>query len=49
MMMENIHSEMYSILIDTLVSDITEKKFLFEAIDNIPSVKLKANWALKWI
>lgn len=42
MMMENIHSEMYSIMIDNLVSDNQEKKFLFEAIDNIPSVKLKA-------
>lgn len=49
MMMENIHSETYSILIDTLVQDQEEKTFLFEAIDNIPAVKQKADWALKWI
>jgi ribonucleoside-diphosphate reductase subunit M2 len=49
MMMENIHSETYSILIDTYIQDKDEKKFLFEAIDNIASVKLKAEWALKWI
>ena len=49
MMMENIHSETYSILIDTYIDDEEEKKFLFEAIDNIPSVKMKAEWAFKWI
>ena len=49
MMMENIHSETYSILIDTLIDDVTEKTFLFEAVDNIESVKQKANWAFKWI
>ena len=49
MMMENIHSETYSILIDTYIDDQTEKKFLFDAIDNIESVKQKANWAFKWI
>jgi len=49
MMMENIHSETYSILIDTYIQDADEKKFLFEAIDNIPSVKQKAEWAFKWI
>lgn len=49
MMMENIHSETYSILIDTYISDKEEKKFLFEAISNISSVKLKAEWAFKWI
>ena len=49
MMMENIHSETYSILIDTLVQEETEKTFLFQAINNIPSVKQKANWAIKWI
>lgn len=49
MMMENIHSETYSILIDTLCQDNEEKDFLFKAIANIPSVTLKANWAFKWI
>ncbi len=46
---ENIHSEMYSLLIDTLVSDNEKKAKLFNAIDTIPSVGKKANWALKWI
>lgn len=46
---ENIHSEMYSLLIDTYIKDTTEKKYLFNAIDNIPSVAKKANWAIKWI
>ena len=49
MMMENIHSETYSILIDTYIDDPQEKSFLFEAIQNIPSVKMKAEWAFKWI
>ena len=49
MMMENIHSETYSILIDTYIDDAQEKAFLFEAIQNIPSVKMKAEWAFKWI
>lgn len=50
MMMENVHSETYSLLIDTLIShDKDEKNFLFNAISNIPSVKCKADWALKWI
>ena len=49
MMMEDIHSETYSILIDTYINDPAEKKFLFEAIDNIDSVKMKAEWAFKWI
>ena len=46
---ENIHSEMYSLLIDTLVSDNERKNKLFNAIETIPSVGKKANWALKWI
>ncbi len=47
--MENIHSETYSLLIDTYVKE-TEKKYkLLNAIENIPSVKKKADWALKWI
>lgn len=48
-MMENIHSETYSLLIDTYVKDAKEKDFLFNAIDTIPAVALKAQWALKWI
>jgi ribonucleotide reductase beta subunit family protein with ferritin-like domain len=48
-MMENIHSETYSLLIDTLVKDEKEKTKLFEAIDNFPCIKKKANWAIKWI
>jgi ribonucleoside-diphosphate reductase beta chain len=47
--MENIHSEMYSLLIDTYIKNTEEKTFLFNAIDNIPSVAKKANWAIKWI
>ena len=49
MMMENIHSETYSLLIDTYIQDSTEKEFLFKAISNIPVVTQKAEWALKWI
>lgn len=48
-MMENIHSETYSLLIDTYVKDEKEKSKLFNAIDTIPAVKKKAEWALKWI
>merc|ERR1711963_218111 len=46
---ENIHSEMYSLLIDTYVRDSAEKEKLFNAIETIPAVKKKADWALKWI
>ena len=49
MMMENIHSETYSLLIDTLVEDKIEKEFLFNAIHTVPSVKQKAQWALNFI
>jgi len=48
-MMENIHSETYSLLIDTYISDPQEKHRLFHAIETIPAVKKKADWALKWI
>lgn len=48
-MMENIHSETYSLLIDTYINDASEKDFLFKAIENIPTVQKKAEWALKWI
>ncbi len=47
--MENIHSEMYSLLIDTYIKDTQEKNYLFDAIDNIPCVAKKAKWAIKWI
>jgi ribonucleoside-diphosphate reductase beta chain len=48
-MMENIHSETYSLLIDTYVKDDNEKDQLFKAIENFPAIKKKADWALKWI
>ena len=48
-MMENIHSETYSLLIDTYVKDEAEKDQLFNAIENFPAIKEKADWALKWI
>lgn len=48
-MMENIHSETYSLLIDTYIKDPKEADFLFNAIDNIPCIKKKADWALRWI
>ena len=47
--MENIHSETYSLLIDTYIKDPSEKYKLLNAIDTIPSIKKKADWALKWI
>ena len=46
---ENIHSETYSLLIDTLIKDNAKKHKLFNAIETIPSVQKKAEWALKWI
>ncbi len=46
---ENIHSETYSLLIDTYVRDSKEKDVLFNAIDTMDSVKKKADWALRWI
>lgn len=46
---ENIHSETYSLLIDTYIKDSKEKNYLFNAIDTIPCVKKKADWALRWI
>ena len=49
LMMENIHSLMYSLLIDTYVSNPEEKDECFNAIERLPAVKKKANWALNWI
>lgn len=48
-MMENIHSETYSLLIDTYVKNPEEKDKLFRAIDVFPAIMKKAQWALKWI
>jgi ribonucleoside-diphosphate reductase beta chain len=48
-MMENIHSETYALLIDTYVKDTAEKHKLFHAIETVPAVKQKAEWALRWI
>tara|TARA_B110000046_G_scaffold185932_1_gene230549 strand:+ start:5970 stop:6947 length:978 start_codon:yes stop_codon:yes gene_type:complete len=49
LMMESVHSETYSLLIDTYIKNDAEKKILFEAIDNFPCIKKKADWAIKWI
>ena len=46
---ENVHSEVYSLMIDTFIKDTSKKEKLFDAIDTIPCVKKKANWAKKWI
>jgi len=46
---ENIHSETYSLLIDTYIKDREEKMTLFNAIDNFPCIKKKADWSIKWI
>lgn len=48
-MMENIHSETYALLIDSYVKDPKEKDRLFHAVDTIPCVRKKAEWALRWI
>jgi len=48
-MMENIHSETYALLIDTYIKDPQQKDKLFHAIDTVPAVKKKAEWALRWI
>lgn len=47
--MENVHSEMYSLLIDTYIRDPKEREYLFNAIETMPCVKKKADWAMKWI
>jgi ribonucleotide reductase beta subunit family protein with ferritin-like domain len=47
--MENIHSETYSLLIDTYIKDDVEKSFLFNAIETVPVIKKKANWAINWM
>jgi len=47
--MENIHSESYSLLIETYIKDKEEKNKLFNAIENFPCIKKKSDWAQKWI
>ena len=49
LMMENVHSEVYSLLIDTYIKDETEKGKLFNALEEFPCIKKKADWAIKWI
>jgi ribonucleoside-diphosphate reductase beta chain len=46
---ENIHSETYSLLIDTYIKDPNERSYLFNALETVPCVKKKADWALRWI
>ena len=46
---ENVHSEMYSLLLETLISDSNEKQQLFQATQHMPAIKAKADWAVKWI
>ena len=47
--MENIHSETYSLLIETYINDQEEKNKLFSAVQNYPCIRKKADWAIKWI
>jgi len=49
LMIENIHSEVYSLLIDTYIKNEEEKTKLFQALDNFPCIRKKADWAIKWI
>ncbi|MGB0839651.1 MAG: ribonucleoside-diphosphate reductase small subunit [Chitinophagales bacterium] len=46
---ENIHAETYSLLIDTYIKDLKERTYLFNALETVPCVAKKANWALRWI
>lgn len=46
--MESIHGEMYSLLIDTYIADSADKQRLFRAVETVPCIKLKAEWALRW-
>ena len=49
LMMENIHSETYSLLIDTLINDEAEKQRLFRAVEVFPAIRHKAEWAIRWM
>jgi len=48
-MMENVHAETYSLLIDTYIKDKAEKTHLFKALETVPSVATKGNWAMRWL
>jgi ribonucleoside-diphosphate reductase beta chain len=48
-MMENVHAETYSLLIDTYIKDTKEKNHLFKALETVPSVATKGNWAMRWL
>ncbi|CAG9944551.1 unnamed protein product [Clonostachys rosea f. rosea IK726] len=48
-MMENIHSETYSLLIDTYIKEQAQREYLFNAIETIPCIRKKAEWAIRWI
>ena len=48
-MMENVHAETYSLLIDTYINDDQEKNHLFKALETVPSVQRKGDWAMKWL
>ncbi|KAL7811067.1 ribonucleotide reductase [Trichoderma gracile] len=48
-MMENIHSETYSLLIDTYIKEHSQRSYLFNAIETIPCIRKKADWAIRWI
>jgi ribonucleoside-diphosphate reductase subunit M2 len=48
-MVENIHSETYSLLIDTYIKEPAEREYLSDAVETIPCVKCKADWAMRWI
>ena len=43
------HAEMYSLLLETYIKDTKEKHRLFHAVETVPAVKRKADWALKWV
>jgi ribonucleoside-diphosphate reductase beta chain len=49
MMMENVHSEVYSLMLDNIVRDPVKKEYLFNSIETVKSVKMMADWAFKWI
>ncbi len=48
-MMENVHAETYSLLIDTYIKDDLEKDHLFKALETVPAVKKKGDWAMRWL
>jgi len=48
-MMENVHAEVYSLMLDNIVRDVNERMMLFNAIKVIPSIKLLSDWAIRWI